>query len=93
MRLVKLLVRAAKNEIIALIDSNNILDGTDWIDKMVQPFKDKEIVFWEKKLIAENNPEYNKNKVWFMHPVFCWITLIVYASGKEMDSKNASKTV
>ncbi|MFQ6119675.1 MAG: hypothetical protein ACE5KE_07295 [Methanosarcinales archaeon] len=29
-------VRAAKNEIIALIDSDNILDGIYWLAKMVQ---------------------------------------------------------
>lgn len=33
----------AKNEIIGLIDSDNILSGKDWIRKMIEPFKDPEI--------------------------------------------------
>ena len=37
-------VKAAKNEIIAFIDSDNILDGKDWLRRMVEPFRDKEIV-------------------------------------------------
>jgi glycosyltransferase involved in cell wall biosynthesis len=37
-------VEAAKNEIIALIDSDNLIDGKDWLRRMVDPFKDREIV-------------------------------------------------
>jgi glycosyltransferase involved in cell wall biosynthesis len=37
-------VSAAKNEIIALIDSDNVLESKDWFRKMVEPFKDPEIV-------------------------------------------------
>jgi glycosyltransferase involved in cell wall biosynthesis len=37
-------VKAAKNEIIAFIDSDNILDRKDWFKRMVEPFKDEEIV-------------------------------------------------
>lgn len=37
-------VKAARNEIIALIDSDNILDSKDWLSKMVNPFKDSKIV-------------------------------------------------
>lgn len=37
-------VEVARNEIIALIDSDNILEGRDWLLRMVEPFKDPEIV-------------------------------------------------
>jgi glycosyltransferase involved in cell wall biosynthesis len=37
-------VKEAKNEIIALVDSDNILEGEDWLKKMVEPFKEKDIV-------------------------------------------------
>ncbi len=37
-------VSKAHNEIIALIDSDNILDGNDWLTRMVQPFADPDIV-------------------------------------------------
>ncbi|MBI4743983.1 MAG: glycosyltransferase [Actinobacteria bacterium] len=37
-------VKAAKNEIIALIDSDNILPCDDWLKRMVEPFEDKEII-------------------------------------------------
>jgi len=37
-------VKHAKNEIIALIDSDNILPGKKWLQKMVEPFEDKEII-------------------------------------------------
>jgi glycosyltransferase involved in cell wall biosynthesis len=37
-------VKAAKNEIIAFIDSDNILDRKDWFKRMVEPFEDREIV-------------------------------------------------
>jgi len=36
-------VKAAENEIIALIDSDNILDRKDWFKRMVEPFEDGEI--------------------------------------------------
>lgn len=36
-------VEAASNEIIALIDSDNVLDGKDWLRRMVEPFSDPEI--------------------------------------------------
>jgi hypothetical protein len=36
-------IREANNEIIALIDSDNILDGKKWLKKMVEPFNDPEI--------------------------------------------------
>lgn len=35
---------AAKNEIIAFIDSDNILDRSDWFKRMVEPFEDETIV-------------------------------------------------
>lgn len=34
----------AKNELVALIDSDNILPGKDWFKKMVAPFADKEVI-------------------------------------------------
>jgi glycosyltransferase involved in cell wall biosynthesis len=37
-------VKEAKNEIIALIDSDNILPQKDWLLRMVEPFADAEIV-------------------------------------------------
>jgi len=37
-------VKAASNEIIAFIDSDNILDGKERLRKMVEPFGDSEIV-------------------------------------------------
>jgi len=37
-------VKAAKNEIIAFIDSDNILDRKDWFKRMVKPFQDEEII-------------------------------------------------
>jgi glycosyltransferase involved in cell wall biosynthesis len=36
-------VKHAKNEIIALIDSDNILPSKDWLMRMTEPFQDKEI--------------------------------------------------
>src|SRR5277367_6523712 len=36
-------VEKAQNDIIALIDSDNIIEETDWLERMVQPFADKEI--------------------------------------------------
>jgi glycosyltransferase involved in cell wall biosynthesis len=37
-------VKAAKNEIIALIDSDNFLPGKNWLTRMVEPFADAEII-------------------------------------------------
>jgi glycosyltransferase involved in cell wall biosynthesis len=37
-------VKASANEIIALIDSDNILEGRDWLKRMVAPFEDAQIV-------------------------------------------------
>lgn len=37
-------LRYAKNEIIALIDSDNILPERDWLKRMVEPFDDSEII-------------------------------------------------
>jgi len=37
-------VKVAKNEIVAFIDSDNILDTKDWFKRMVEPFEDEEIV-------------------------------------------------
>lgn len=37
-------VEAARGEIIALIDSDNILPDTDWLSRMVAPFADADII-------------------------------------------------
>jgi glycosyltransferase involved in cell wall biosynthesis len=37
-------VRAATGEIIALVDSDNVLPGPDWLERMAEPFADAEIV-------------------------------------------------
>ncbi len=37
-------INAASGEIIALIDSDNILDGNDWLGKMTLPFENPSIV-------------------------------------------------
>ena len=37
-------VKYADNEIIALIDSDNILEGQNWLKRMVSPFEDSDIV-------------------------------------------------
>jgi len=40
-------IDAASGEIIALIDSDNVLDGTDWLSKMVLPFDNPDIAWTE----------------------------------------------
>lgn len=37
-------LKSSKNEIIAFIDSDNILPDKDWLKKMAEPFLDKDIV-------------------------------------------------
>lgn len=37
-------VEAASNEIIAPTDGDNVLDGKDWLRRMVEPFADPEFV-------------------------------------------------
>ena len=37
-------IKAANNDVIALIDSDNILPDQDWLKSMVEPFKDPEII-------------------------------------------------
>lgn len=37
-------LRAAKNELVALIDSDNYLPEKDWLKSMVEPFADPEII-------------------------------------------------
>ena len=37
-------IKAATGDIIALVDSDNILPSPDWLSKMVEPFSDPEIV-------------------------------------------------
>lgn len=40
-------LKAAKGEIVAFIDSDNILSTTDWLKRMVEPFSDSEIIACE----------------------------------------------
>lgn len=37
-------LKHAKNDIIAFIDSDNILPDKDWLKRMVEPFDDPEII-------------------------------------------------
>ncbi len=37
-------IKAARGELIALVDSDNIMEAPDWISRMVAPFDDPEIV-------------------------------------------------
>jgi glycosyltransferase involved in cell wall biosynthesis len=37
-------LKEAKNDIVAFIDSDNILPSTDWLRRMVEPFQDTDIV-------------------------------------------------
>lgn len=37
-------IRLASNELIALIDSDNILPGPDWLGKMVSPFSNPDVI-------------------------------------------------
>jgi len=50
--------KAAKGEILAFVDSDNILIGSDWLRKMTQPFADAEIVSTEA-LRWDYGPEYS----------------------------------
>lgn len=40
-------VKKAKNEIIALVDSDNIMPDNHWLERMMAPFEDKDIVATE----------------------------------------------
>lgn len=37
-------LKCARGEVIALIDSDNVLSGVDWLEKMVEPFADGSVV-------------------------------------------------
>ena len=37
-------IRASAGDLIALVDSDNVLDSPDWLQRMVRPFEDPEIV-------------------------------------------------
>ena len=45
-------IGASTNEIIALIDSDNLLDGREWLRKMVKPFENSEIVSSEAMFLS-----------------------------------------
>ncbi|MCX6355397.1 MAG: glycosyltransferase family 2 protein [Candidatus Aureabacteria bacterium] len=50
-------VKNAGNELVALIDSDNLLPSTDWLRRMVEPFSDPEIIGsepWEYVWRAED---------------------------------------
>ena len=40
-------LKHAKNDVVAFIDSDNILPGKHWLKRMVEPFNDKEIIATE----------------------------------------------
>jgi glycosyltransferase involved in cell wall biosynthesis len=40
-------IKAANGEIIALVDSDNILPSSDWLRRMIEPFSDSEIIATE----------------------------------------------
>jgi glycosyltransferase involved in cell wall biosynthesis len=50
--------RAARGEILAFVDSDNILVGSDWLQRMTSPFDDPEIVSTEA-LRWDYGPEYS----------------------------------
>ena len=37
-------VRAARNELVLMIDSDNVLVGHDWLRRMIRPFEDPEVI-------------------------------------------------
>ena len=37
-------IKAAKGDLIALVDSDNILPDSEWLKKMLEPFADPEII-------------------------------------------------
>lgn len=37
-------VRAARGELILMIDSDNVLVGTDWLRRMIEPFEDPDVI-------------------------------------------------
>jgi len=45
-------VRASHHDVIALIDSDNILPSSDWLSRMVEPFEDKDIAATEPLLFT-----------------------------------------
>lgn len=40
-------IKAAKGDVIALVDSDNILPSPDWLERMLAPFADEEIIATE----------------------------------------------
>ena len=38
-------INEAKGDILCFIDADNVLEGKDWIKRMLEPFSDKEIIF------------------------------------------------
>jgi glycosyltransferase involved in cell wall biosynthesis len=50
--------RAARGEILAFIDSDNVLVGTDWLRRMTAPFSDLEVVSTEA-LRWDYSPKYS----------------------------------
>jgi glycosyltransferase involved in cell wall biosynthesis len=55
-------IRKAKGELVLLMDSDNILIGTDWLSKMVVPFKDSEIVAAEPKYFTARSTDSMMNR-------------------------------
>jgi glycosyltransferase involved in cell wall biosynthesis len=50
-------IRAARGEILAFVDSDNVLVGSDWMERMTMPFADEAVVSTEA-LRWEYSPEY-----------------------------------
>ena len=50
-------IKIARNEIIALIDSDNVLDQKDWLKNMVEPLKDEEIAGCEPLYYTYNKQD------------------------------------
>lgn len=57
-------IRKAKNTLILLIDSDNILDDRNWLKKMVVPFGDKEIVGTEPIRFTVRSTDSIMNRYW-----------------------------
>lgn len=51
-------LKVAENEIIALVDSDNVLESEDWLRNMVEPFADREIAGTEPLYYTYRRQDY-----------------------------------
>jgi len=51
-------IKRAKSNLICLLDSDDVLAGRDWLQKMIEPFVD-ECVFASEPLFYKSEPRYN----------------------------------